>query len=112
MGCPGPTELEAISLTTRTYVKFPVETLSLDPSEGEGFAACEYIDNEPIRQVTVVGHRWVTSLDESDPVNGGTLADQPLCPEWDLEDEETVEVDADYFERLWKEALRRRQVGS
>lgn len=96
---------------SRTYVKFPVETFSQDPDE-EAFAVCEYLDGEPSRQVTVAGDRWVTSLEDEDPVIGPTLADQPLSTDWDLEEDEAEEVIPEYFESLWQEALRRGQARS
>jgi hypothetical protein len=35
------------------YVRFEIEPFSAD----DGFAVCEFVDGEPVRQVTVVGGR-------------------------------------------------------
>ncbi|WP_112261375.1 hypothetical protein [Lentzea terrae] len=85
------------------YVRFEIESFSAD----DGFAVCEFVDGEPVRQVTVVGDRMVTSLEEEDPDFGMTLTDQPLEPDWRDDDQGYEEVDRDYFERMWAEAVAR-----
>jgi hypothetical protein len=90
------------------YLRFPIETLA--PVHDEAFAVTEYMHGEPRRQVSVAGERWVTSLEDEDPVIGPTLAEGELPDNWELDlGEGLEEVDAVYFEELWTEALRRRQ---
>jgi len=91
------------------YLRFSIETFA--PVHDEAFAVTEYVDGEPRRQVSVAGERWVTSLEEEDPVIGPTLAEGELPDNWELDLGEHLEVvDAAYFEELWTEALRRRDA--
>lgn len=86
------------------YVRFEIEPFSAN----DGFALCEFVDGEPVRQVTVVGDRMVTSLEEEDPEFGMTLTDLPLEADWREDEEAYEEVDGEYFERMWAAAITRR----
>lgn len=84
----------------RVFVKFDIEPLSA----ADGYAVCEFVDGVPVRQVSVVGDRLVSSLTDSDPDVGPTLTELPLDADWRDEEPELQEVDADFFEQLWKRA--------
>jgi hypothetical protein len=84
----------------RVFVKFDIEPMSTT----DGYAVCEFVDGVPIRQVSVVGDRLVSSLVDSDPEIGPTLTELAIDADWRTEEPELQEIDADYFERLWEKA--------
>lgn len=84
----------------RVYVKFDLEPLS----PNDGYAVTEFVGGLPIRQVSVVGDRLVSSMQDSDPEVGGTLTELALDDDWRETEPELHEVDREYFERLWTRA--------
>jgi hypothetical protein len=84
----------------RVFVKFDIEPMST----ADGYAVCEFVDGLPVRQVSIVGDRIISSLVDSDPEVGATLTELALDADWRAEEPELQEVDADYFERLWGKA--------
>lgn len=67
---------------------------------GEGLAYMEITDGWPSRQVEVYGERWRWA----DEAHNEWLADQPLEV---LGLGEEHEIQADEFEHVWQEALKR-----
>lgn len=65
----------------------------------------EFEEETPVRQVTRVGERWLSSLDDHDPDVGPLLTDQPLQP-GEFGDEE--KASAEEFEQVWAKAVAAR----
>jgi hypothetical protein len=86
----------------RSYYRSTLETW-----EGNvGEAWYEFDGLRPVRQVTQVGERWLSSLDDHDPDVGPLLTDQLLQPGEFSDDEE---IKADDFERAWAKAMKARE---
>lgn len=83
-------------MVTRKYLRH-----SLDSDFGSGFSYVELVDGRPTRQVEVYGSTWYWS----DAAQLHDLADRPL-EEAGLRSPRTI--DADEFERVWREARERR----
>jgi hypothetical protein len=85
----------------RSYYKGVAETWS-------GATADQWFEFDglvPARQVTRVGDRWLSSLDDADPDAGPLLTDQLLFPgEFPEEDK----ISAGEFERVWQKAVAER----
>lgn len=93
--------LGSMSGEQKVYVRFDIEPLS----HNEGYAVCEFVDQVPNRQVTVVGGRFITSLVPEDAEVGPTLTELALDENWREEEPELVEIEAHVFERIWRQAL-------
>ena len=86
----------------RTYYRSTTETWH----GNEADVWYEFDGQTPVRQVTRVGERWLSSLDDNDPDVGPLLTDQPLQPgEFEADEESSAEE----FEQAWAKAVAARE---
>ncbi|MFF3764992.1 hypothetical protein ACFYYR_13025 [Streptomyces sp. NPDC001922] len=73
----------------------------------DGVAYYAFIDGVPARQVTNVGHLWLSSRRDHHPAVGPLLTDQLLQPGEFSEGDRTT---AEEFEEAWRRAIEQEEV--